>query len=304
MPDSLNNETHVPAEAAPVPQHDARADHDTALRDDTVTVATDSLAVDSLRADSLAAATPVAVKAVAPPAPPAWHSGLEPVTRPVDAARDPAVAGIFLLLFLILAVSLRHSRRLFAMLWRDLTSIRSREKGFDERTPADKRLIAVFYIQLAAFLGLLTQSGLRLIAPGTEAGTPSALTLPLVGMWGAYYVFAQCAYRVTGYTFAPSEQAASQWLRGFNASQVLAGFVLSVPAICAVFWPGSTAWALTAGAAIYVAARLAFIAKGFRIFHKNLMSLLYFFLYLCALEIVPMVILYRLALSMASDGAV
>ncbi|MDE6061420.1 MAG: DUF4271 domain-containing protein, partial [Duncaniella sp.] len=43
----------------------------------------------------------------------------------------------------------------------------------------------------------------------------------------------------------------------------------------------------------YVLVRLIFIFKGFRLFYDNFGSLLYFILYLCTLEIVPPVLLWR-----------
>ena len=210
------------------------------------------------------------------------------------------VAGIFIALFLIVSLCLRHAQRLFKMLWRDLTSIRSREKGFDERTPADLRMVAILYIQLIIFLAMLTQSALRLgghIPPGVA---PISLTGTLALMWALYYVVARSACFVLGYTFAPGEEAALQLVRGFNASQVLAGFVLAVPAVCAVFWPPIALQAVIAAGAIYLLARIAFIVKCFRIFYTGTGSLLYFFLYLCTLEIVPMVIIYRCALSISN----
>lgn len=269
------------------------------VRTDSTATAADTLATDSIAA---APPRPVEVKAAPapPPPPPAWLKGIEPVPRPQSPAGDPVVAGIFIALFLIVSLCLRHSRRLFGMLWRDLTSIRSREKGFDERTPADLRLVALFYIQLVIFLAMLTQSALRLGDHIPQGVAPIALTGALALMWALYYVFARSAYFVLGYTFAPGEEAALHLVRGFNASQVLAGFALAVPAVCAVFWPPIALQAVIAAGAIYLLARIAFIVKCFRIFYTGTGSLLYFFLYLCTLEIVPMVIIYRCALSISN----
>jgi len=42
---------------------------------------------------------------------------------------------------------------------------------------------------------------------------------------------------------------------------------------------------------LYLVARLIFIIKGIRIFYSNLTSIVYFILYLCAVEIVPVVVM-------------
>ncbi|MDE5596138.1 MAG: DUF4271 domain-containing protein, partial [Muribaculaceae bacterium] len=39
-----------------------------------------------------------------------------------------------------------------------------------------------------------------------------------------------------------------------------------------------------------------FIWKGFSIFYNNIFSLVYFILYLCALEIIPLIYVFQLAL--------
>lgn len=317
MPDSIAADIATPSAAAETTAATA-ASHSHSQRSDSAAhapaqrrsdesaprVRTDSTAADTLAADSMAAIAaprqPVRVEAAPAPPPPAWLKGIEPVPRPQSPAGDPVVAGIFIALFLIVSLCLRHSRRLFGMLWRDLTSIRSREKGFDERTPADLRLVALFYIQLVIFLAMLTQSALRLGDHIPQGVAPIALTGALALMWALYYVFARSAYFVLGYTFAPGEEAALHLVRGFNASQVLAGFVLAVPAVCAVFWPPIALQAVIAAGAIYLLARIAFIVKCFRIFYTGTGSLLYFFLYLCTLEIVPMVIIYRCALSISN----
>jgi len=45
---------------------------------------------------------------------------------------------------------------------------------------------------------------------------------------------------------------------------------------------------LLVAAGLYICARLVFICKGFRIFYGNLSSIVYFLLYLCAVEMVPL----------------
>lgn len=50
-------------------------------------------------------------------------------------------------------------------------------------------------------------------------------------------------------------------------------------------------------AAAYIAARVTFIAKGFRLFYDNFLSLLYFILYFCTLEIAPVAALYLISIN-------
>ena len=47
------------------------------------------------------------------------------------------------------------------------------------------------------------------------------------------------------------------------------------------------------GSVLYLVVRLIFICKGFRLFYDNLLSSVYFILYLCTLEIAPLILLYK-----------
>lgn len=84
-------------------------------------------------------------------------------------------------------------------------------------------------------------------------------------------------------------------MRGFFASQALLGLMLTVPALSLIFYPGAAAIVVWVGVALYVIARLLFFSKGFRFFYTNLFSLLYFILYLCTVEIAPILFMWRMS---------
>ncbi len=70
-------------------------------------------------------------------------------------------------------------------------------------------------------------------------------------------------------------------------TQPFAGLALSIPAAIFIAHP-EWAPALTVCALVlYLAARILFIIKGFRIFYRGFGSFVYFILYLCTLEIIP-----------------
>ena len=110
-----------------------------------------------------------------------------------------------------------------------------------------------------------------------------------------YYLWELAAYRTVGYVFT-DRFTARQWIKGFNASQALLGVALIIPALFVLFNPDAAGIVVPMGILLYIISRLIFIYKGFRLFYDNFGSLLYFILYLCSLEIIPIVILYRLVL--------
>jgi hypothetical protein len=55
-----------------------------------------------------------------------------------------------------------------------------------------------------------------------------------------------------------------------------------------MLYPANGKLLLSVAALLYLVGRLVFVIKGFRIFYGNLTSIIYFLLYLCAVEIVPL----------------
>lgn len=218
--------------------------------------------------------------------PPAWTMGHEPEPRIVHPAGHSVVLGVLALLFVACLMAFSYFGRAITASVQDLWSVRRRENAFDEGSPGRRRVQLLLALQFAAYGGVLLYAA---VCPGPATDARGALndTLRLMGLTGAYYVFQYCAYSITAYAFAPDEARASRWIDGFSASQGLAGMVLVLPTLGLVFYPDASAAFLVAAAAIYLAARLIFIAKGFRIFYTGLTSLVYFILYLCTLEIVP-----------------
>ncbi len=116
-----------------------------------------------------------------------------------------------------------------------------------------------------------------------------------IGVFAAYYIFDITAYSVVGYTFAGIESM-KVLLRRFNSSQSILGITIALPALIVIFYPLLSDAMIYTSVTLYVLARLLFIIKGFDIFFTNIFSLLYFILYLCALEIIPLIYVYHFAL--------
>lgn len=226
--------------------------------------------------------------------PPAWLSGVEGSRRQQSTASDSGLLTIITLIFVALALNFRHCPRIFANFSTELLSVRRRANVFDEHTTNETRVLLLILLEYVACLGILLYAlvGLR-CPPDTEHIFRT--TALLMGLASAYYVFQLCAYSLVSYIFSTPD-GRRQWLRGFNASQALAGIALLIPAILTIFYPDAIRPTLIVAGCIYFLARIIFIIKGFRIFFTRITSLVYFILYLCTLEIIPVIIVYRSAL--------
>lgn len=218
-----------------------------------------------------------------------YLSGIVPEPRPVLPGYDPGVVGMLVGIFLLLAVNLRHCSAFFKSFFNDLWQVRRRSNAFDERTINEARVTVTFVFLVCVCEGILVFSA----AIGPPLATSPAIFIGLfIAVALIYYLFQLSAYYIVGQIFTGKTER-SQWLKGFNASQSLLGIALTIPALCALFDPQLAPVMCTAGAGLYLIARMIFIMKGFRIFYTIPTSLIYFILYLCTLEIVPLFVLYR-----------
>ncbi|MDE6371059.1 MAG: DUF4271 domain-containing protein, partial [Duncaniella sp.] len=107
-----------------------------------------------------------------------------------------------------------------------------------------------------------------------------------------YYVWDLAAYTLVGAVFT-DKVSAKMMMKGFNASQSLLAMLIVVPALIVLFNPSAAGVVAVLGIVSYVLTRVVFISKGFRLFYDNFGTWVYFILYLCSLEIVPLIIIYR-----------
>lgn len=233
----------------------------------------------------------------APPAPPAWTLGLEPVPRPASAASSDGLMSIIVVLLITIALSFKQCRRLMPLMFKELLSVRNRTKTFDTHTAGETQLMVLFGAQVSVYLGIMLNVGADWFSGRPVLANSFLTTAVLIGLAATYYVFQIVAYDTVGYAFS-TPNGRRQWLRGFNASQALLGFALAIPTLVTVFYPSAAPVTLVCAAVFYFLARIVFIAKGFRIFYHNFGSSLYFILYLCSLEIIPLIFIYNIAISL------
>ena len=172
---------------------------------------------------------------------------------------------------------------------------RGRDNVFDDR-PA-----AVWPVQ-TVLIGLLIACGGYILAASFCDGLPSSLSVVLgAALTLGYYATLHAAYSAVGFTFTTNE-GRREWVRGYSASMSFLAISLVVPALCALFYPAWIGAIAAVSVALFFLAKLIFVVKGFRIFYDNLLSLLYFILYLCTLEIIPIILVYNCSAMMLNNA--
>lgn len=224
-----------------------------------------------------------------------FTEGHEPAARPSLPGYDSGVLCLLLGMFLLLAYNFRHYSTFLKNFATDLFSIRRREGFFDVRTASETGVQFSLMFMACLSEGIIVNSAIGGAFDVGFGAFPVICALAFVA--GLYYVWQLVAYYTVGFVFA-DRVSAKMWMKGFNASQALLAMLLVVPAIVVLFNPGGAGVVVTLGVIFYVLTRILFICKGFRLFYDNFGSLIYFILYLCSLEIVPLVLLYRSVLFM------
>ncbi len=215
--------------------------------------------------------------------------GMMPDELPANYLRSTPLTALLVLVLLVIAFDSTLVFRALKSYRHALWDVRSRGNLFDHESgvhlPTALLLGAVF----AVFGGIVLYNWHALPADPSFKGAATSMAL-LAG----YYLFQLCAYSLVGYTFATPDET-RQWLAGFNATRAYAGILLAAPAILMIFWSDWHGFLLTVSISIYCIAHSVFILKGARIFYRSIGSLFYFILYLCTLEIIPLIILYHIA---------
>lgn len=220
-----------------------------------------------------------------------YLKGLAPMQRPLLPGYDSGVVCLILGVFMVAALNIRHYSSFLTSLVHDLWQVRRRSNAFDDATVSEMRMTLSFVLLLCVGEGILLFSSS--LGPGLSSW-PFFHIIIFTGVAAACYIFQLTAYTVVGHVFTGRVEA-RQWVKGFVASQSLLGIGLTVPAIVVLFDPGLSAVMCGIGVLLYLLARMTFIFKGFRIFYTIPSSLVYFILYLCTLEIVPLLIIYHLS---------
>jgi len=218
-----------------------------------------------------------------------WSNGITPEGRREDTQPYSGAIALIIILLALIAFEAPQLRRILSSLDTDLLGVRRRANAFDSHTTAESRTSVLMLI-----LGCVCQAILLGVAidPSTRSNGP--LLGCLAALTTGYYIFQYAACSVIGYIFTDNINAA-QWRKGLNLSQGVLGLTLTIPAITILYYHEATKVLLSVSLILYIAARTAYICKGFRIFYNQLSSLVYFILYLCAIETIPVIFIVDIA---------
>ena len=220
-------------------------------------------------------------------------AGVAPTPVPPSPLRSPVVMGLMMLVAMAVVLSYRTGYKYLENFVRNMFSTRRRENLFDDHTVNETKILTALIGLSCVMQGFALMVGVSLAVPSLASGILRSPALSL-GLGAAvvlvYYLLQLLVYHVLGYVFTDSIST-RLWIDGFKATQSLLGLLLLPVIGVMLLKPELSTPMLLVAAGLYICARLVFICKGFRIFYGNLSSIVYFILYLCSHEIVPLVML-------------
>ena len=218
-----------------------------------------------------------------------------PEQLPLTPANDATVSAMVWGGIIIALVAFPTVVRLWHKFLTSLTRHEDKQLPAAERTLND-RLSQVAALLLCSLLwgvllycvAFLMRGGDLALSPGpgvalTAAAAALAMLIQFIG------------YRIVGYAFS-TQANAQAWTRSLAATLSMLAYWMLIPALGALLFPARAYTVLWAGAGLYLLFRILLWIKCFRIFYDSPFSILYFFLYLCTLETVPLLIPVGIAL--------
>ncbi len=200
-----------------------------------------------------------------------------------------------LLLMVTIGLKFRRSSRFLTLLLRNLTDTRQRNNMFDEtvRESSFMFLLNTTFLVSAGVILYYSVMPQAPLYPAILISISVALAYGFI-IWLMYWIWGSI-FTTANYTRI--------WLRGHLSTQAILGLILILPAIlCALYPTWASALAYTA-LGIFILAKIIFIRKGAVIFLHSGTSVILFFYYLCALEIVPLISAYHIVCALCSGVA-
>ncbi|MDR0547139.1 MAG: DUF4271 domain-containing protein [Dysgonamonadaceae bacterium] len=201
---------------------------------------------------------------------------------------------IFLSCFFVSAQLMGSGRKLIVSMFYDLFHSNERQNLFSETVKNE--LIGKYFLCLQTFIcGAFLVSGMFIhnshITWITGAQWLHACKTGFLGI-SIWIIYKYLTTNLIGFVFFENENI-RQWNHHCLSITALSGIVLFLPALCMFFVPDSYLICFWFGVIYLVFAEILIAWKIYTIFFQQNRALLYFILYLCAQELLPLYWLYQ-----------
>ena len=219
------------------------------------------------------------------------QSTITATPRHISPLSDNGSMLLVLAVIFISTVSYRKGYKYVADFLHNITSVRERTNLFEDHTVKETQIMTALTANTCIFEAILLYIAFGHFFPSAPpAATPvTGFVFALSALTGLYHIAMLALCWLLGFIFS-DKASTGLWLDGVKASSSMLGVLLAPITFAILIFPSFTSTGLFLAISLYFLARLIVIYKAFRIFFNNLQSSLYFILYLCSVEIVPVIL--------------
>lgn len=218
----------------------------------------------------------------------ALPEGKEPQPFNNTPLNDNGCMGLVMLVFFFLAISFRSGYKYVSNFTQHMFSVRKRQNAFEDHTMSETQMMIALLSNTCLMSGLLFYIGINQLFPEFSLSEHVFKSVGYLSLlFGSFIILQLILYYILGFVFARDREDTRLWLEGFKSTQSILGLFLFPIVFIIILYPACSTFMLNSSIILYFCSRLVFISKGFRIFFNNLESCVYFILYLCTVEIVP-----------------
>ena len=219
--------------------------------------------------------------------------------RHISPLYDNGSMLLVLAVIFVTTVSYRKGYKYVADFFHNISSVRERQNLFEDHTVKETQIMTALTANTCIFGAILLYIAYGfLYHPVEPAATPVFGFVAALSAFAALFHIAMLGLCwLLGFIFS-DKLSTGLWLDGVKASASMLGVMLAPITFAILIFPAFVKTGLIMAIILYFLARIIVIYKAFRIFFNNLQSLLYFILYLCSVEIVPVVLSFAGAMDL------
>ena len=218
------------------------------------------------------------------------HPGMEGILRTPNAGNEPWVFITLTLLFVLLAFAFLRSE---GVVWENLKAFFSVKKKLEHFTPRTGEPKTYIYLIRVFSISVLALMAYQILHLGINPFNLLSY-LYIIAFFIAYFTIKHIVFRIIGNTFFGLKEALSFTRLYFSLVHIYAISVFPL-LILYVYQPAEyQIYLLIISAAILLFLYILLIIKIFQVFYIKGLALFYIFLYLCTLEILPVLALFRI----------
>ena len=218
---------------------------------------------------------------------------IEGITRNRFITKNYWITVVIWICFIIVVICYAKSSNFLHTIFKEFTEEKPRQGFYLTSTASVMRLkyalLAMTFVVEALALYVFLNNG---ILRNVEVIDSWIFFAAFLLFFVILYFSQLFVFWIVGYVFT-SKALSLSWLSAFSGSTMLFGLLLFLPVLASVYYtiPIKTFAFIIIGT--YILTRLLFIYKGVKIFFKGFDGLIYLILYLCTLEIAPILVIYK-----------